>query len=87
MSTLQEEAQTVTGIGAVLSIIGWLVVALSLVLGVWWWIKFAASDLFNIIEGLRISMNAIIGSFTGGLILAGVGHSMKLLAAYTLSRS
>lgn len=82
-----EEAQTVTGIGRVLSIIGWVVVALALVLGVWWWIQFAVSDLFNIIEALRISLNAIIVSFTGGLVLAGVGHTMKLLAAYTVSRS
>ena len=87
MATLVEEAQTVTGIGRVLSIIGWVVVAAALVLGIWWWIQFATSDLFNIIEALRISLNAIIVSFTSGLILAGVGHTMKLFAAYTVSRS
>lgn len=85
--SVQKEAKNVAMVGGALSLIGWVVVAVAAVLGAVLWIQFAAAEAFNIIEAFRISLNAIIASLTGGLLLAGLGSTMKLLAAYTTSRS
>ncbi len=87
MLSVEQEAQSVAKAGGALSIIGWTVVFVTLIMGVVWWIRFASTDVFNILDAFRITLNAIIVSLTGGFILAGLGSSMKLLAAYTTSRS
>jgi len=85
--SVQKEARNVTRVGDALSLIGWVVIVTTAVLGVVLWFQFATAETFNIIEAFRISLNAIITSLTGGLILAGLGSTMKLLAAYTTNQS
>jgi hypothetical protein len=87
MDTIAKEAKTVTLIGKILAIIGEIGVVLVLILGIILWIDLASFEPFNLFEAMRINLNAIIGVFVWTLMLAGFGHVLKLLAAYTVART
>jgi len=85
--SIQEKANDVARVGGALTLIGRVVLVTTAVLGAVLWFEFATAETFNVIEAFRITLNAIIVSLTGGLILTGIGSTMKLLAAYTTSQS
>ena len=87
MASVSQEAKTVTMIGTILSVIGWIGVAVILVLGVILWIDLASFEPFNLFEAMRITINAIVQGFVLTLTLAGIGHVMKLFAAYTEAKA
>ena len=85
--TVAKEAKTVAMIGGIVAIVGWIGVVVVLVLGVVLWIDLAGFEPFNLFEAMRITLNAIVGVFTWTLMLAGLGHVMRLFAAYTLAKT
>ena len=85
--TVARESRTVAMIGMIIAIIGWIGVVTTLVLGVILWIDLASFEPFNLFEAMRITLNAIVGVFTWTLMLAGFGHVMRLLAAYSVART
>ena len=82
-----KEAKTVGMIGQILAVIGWIGVALVLIFGIILWIDLASFEPFNLFEAMRITINAIVEGFVLTLMLAGVGHVLKLFAAYTVAKT
>jgi hypothetical protein len=85
--TVAKEAKTVAMIGGIVAIIGWIGVVVVLVLGVILWIDLAGFEPFNLFEAMRITLNAIVGVFTWTLMLAGLGHVMRLFGAYAVAKT
>jgi hypothetical protein len=84
---LQKDAMRLASIATVFILLGWLAVIYALVAGLFWWIDLAQREAFNWFEALAISASAIGGPIFLALIVAGLGHAMRLFAAYVASRS
>jgi len=52
-----------------------------------WWIDLASRDGFSFLEALGISLNAIGGPIFLALIVAGLGHFVRLFAMDVASRA
>jgi hypothetical protein len=84
---LQRDAARLAGIATVFVIVGWLAVLYALVAGILWWIDLASRANVNFLEAFAISSAAIGGPLFLALIVAGLGHFLRLFAVYVASRS
>ncbi len=84
---LQRDAARLAGIATVFVIVGWLAVLYSLIAGILWWIDLASRNNVNWLEAFAISSAAIGGPLFLALIVAGLGHFLRLFAVYVASRS
>jgi hypothetical protein len=84
---LQRDAARLAGIATVFVIVGWLAVLYALVAGILWWIDLASRNNVNWLEAFAISSAAIGGPLFLALIVAGLGHFLRLFAVYVASRS
>lgn len=81
------EAQRLATIATYFVWVGWIFVIYALVAGVLWWIDLASKEAFNFLESFALSASAIAGPIFIALLVAGVGHTMRLFALYVASKS
>jgi hypothetical protein len=82
---IRSEAQRLTGIGTAFVYVGWFFVIYALVAGLFWWIDLTSRPNFNFLQALGLSLNAIAGPLFLALLVAGLGHFLRLFALYTVS--
>jgi hypothetical protein len=84
---IQKDAQRLATIATIFVWVGWLAVIFALIAGLLWWIDLAGREAFNFIEAFAISSAAVGGPLFLALIVAGLGHFLRLFALYVASRS
>jgi hypothetical protein len=84
---VQKDALRLATIATVFVWVGWLAVIFALIAGVLWWIDLAGRPAFNFIEAFAISSAQIGGPLFLALIVAALGHTLRLFALYVASRN
>jgi hypothetical protein len=84
---LQRDAARLASIATVFVWVGWLSVLYSVIAGILWWIDLAGRAAFNFIEAFAISAAAIGEPLFLALIVASVGHALRLFALYVASKN
>jgi maltodextrin utilization protein YvdJ len=81
------EARRLASVATVFVWVGWFFVIYAIIAGIFWWIDLASREAFNFLEALGISLNAIGGPIFLALIVAGMGHFLRLFALWAASQS
>ncbi len=84
---VRAEARRLASVATFFVWVGWIAVVYAVVAGVLWWLDLASRDGFSILEALGISLNAIGGPIFLALIVAGLGHFVRLFAMDVASRA
>ena len=84
---IQRDAARLATIATVFVWVGWLCVLWSVIAGILWWIDLAGRPTFNFLEAFAISSAAIGGPLFLALIVAALGHALRLFALYVSSKS
>jgi hypothetical protein len=84
---VMKEAQRLASLATVFVWLGWLAIVWALIAGVLWWIDVASKDAFNLLEAFALSSAAIAAPLMLGIIVASLGHALRLFAMYVASRS
>ncbi len=84
---LQRDAARLATIATVFVWVGWLSILYAFIAGVLWWIDLAGRPAFNILEAFAISAAAIGVPLFLALLVAGLGHALRLFALYVASSS
>ena len=79
---LQRDAARLATIATVFVWVGWISILYAFIAGVLWWIDLAGRPAFNIFESFAISAAAIGVPLFLALIVAGLGHALRLFALY-----
>ena len=85
--SLQRDAARLATIATVFVWVGWLSIIYALVAGVLWWIDLAARPAFDFLEAVAISAAAIGVPLFLALIVAALGHALRLFALYVGSKA
>jgi hypothetical protein len=83
---VQKEATRLYSLAAVFVWLGWIGVAVALISLVLYWIDLVGRDNINFIEAFFVSSWAIGAGLFTAIVLAAVGHALRLFAAYALSK-
>jgi len=84
---VRAEARRLASVATFFVWVGWIAVVYAVVAGVLWWIDLASRDGFSILEALGISLNAVCGPIFLALIVAGLGHFVRLFAMDVAGRA
>ena len=84
---LQRDAARLASIATVFVWVGWLAVLYAVIAGVLWWIDLAQRPAFNFLEAFAISAAAIGQPLFLALIVAALGHALRLFALYVAGKS
>jgi hypothetical protein len=84
---VRAEARRLASVATFFVWIGWIAVVYAIVAGVLWWLDLASRDGFSILEALGISLNAVGGPIFLALIVAGLGHFVRLFAMDVAGRA
>ena len=84
---LQRDAARLASIATIFVWVGWLFVLYALLAGLLWWIDLASRAAFNFLEAFAISAAAIGTPLFLALIVAALGHALRLFALYVASKS
>ena len=84
---VRAEARRLASVATFFVWVGWIAVAYAVVAGVLWWVDLASRDGFSILEALGISLNAVGGPIFLALIVAGLGHFVRLFAMDVAGRA
>jgi hypothetical protein len=84
---IRAEARRLATIATVFVWVGWITVVYAIVAGVLWWINLTSTPEFNVLESLGLSLAAIGGPIFLALIVAGMGHFLRLFAMWAASQS
>ena len=84
---LQRDASRLATIATIFVWVGWLAVLWAVIAGILWWIDLAGREAFNFLEAFAISSAAIGGPLFLALIVAGLGHALRLFALYVPGKS
>ena len=84
---LQRDAARLASIATIFVWVGWIAIVYALIAGLFWWIDLASRPAFNFLEALAISAEAIGVPLFLALIVAGLGHALRLFALYVASKS
>ena len=84
---LMKEATRLVSLATVFVWLGWIGVAWALIAGLLWWIDLASKEAFNFLEALALSSAAIGQPLFTAIVLAAVGHALRLFAISTARRS
>jgi len=84
---IQREASRLVGLATVFVWLGWLGIIWALVAGVFWWIDLASKEAFNFIEAFAASSAAIATPLLLAIVVASLGHALRLFAMYIGSKS
>ena len=79
---LRTEARRLATIATIFVWVGWFTVVYAIVAGIIWWIDLASKPEFNVIGALGLSLAAIGGPIFLALIVAGMGHFLRLFAMW-----
>jgi len=84
---VRAEARRLASVATFFVWVGWIAVVYEVVAGVLWWIDLASRDGFSFLEALGISLNAVGGPIFLALIVAGLGHFVRLFAMDVAGRA
>ena len=84
---LQRDAARLASIATIFVWVGWLFVVYALIAGILWWIDLAGRTAFSFLEAFAISAAAIGTPLFLALIVAALGHALRLFALYVASKS
>ncbi len=84
---IQRDAARLATIATVFVWVGWLAVLWAVIAGILWWIDLAGREAFNFLQAFAISSAAIGGPLFLALIVAGLGHALRLFAMYVAGKS
>jgi hypothetical protein len=84
---VRAEARRLASVATFFVWVGWIAVVYAVVAGVLWWIDLASRDGFSFLEALGISLNAVGGPIFLALIVAGLGHFVRLFAMDVAGRA
>jgi hypothetical protein len=84
---VRAEARRLASVATFFVWVGWIAVAYAVIAGVLWWIDLASRDGFSLLEALGISLNAVGGPIFLALIVAGLGHFVRLFAMDVAGRA
>ena len=84
---LYKEATRLVNLASIFVWIGWIGVAFALIAGLIWWIDLASKDAFNFLEALALSSAAVAQPLFTAIVLAAVGHALRLFAIFAASQS
>ena len=84
---LQRDAARLATIATVFVWVGWIAIAYALIAGLFWWIDLWSRPAFNFLEALAVSSAAIGVPLFLALLVAGLGHALRLFALYVASKS
>jgi hypothetical protein len=84
---LQRDAARLATIATVFVWVGWLAIIYALIAGILWWIDLASRASVNFIEAFAVSSAAIGVPLFLALLVAGLGHALRLFALYVASAS
>ena len=79
------EARRLASIATVFVWVGWFFVLYAILAGVFWWIGLTSKEAINWLEALGASLSAIGGPIFLALIVAGMGHFLRLFALWAAS--
>ncbi|MFL5726132.1 MAG: hypothetical protein ACJ76W_02655 [Chloroflexota bacterium] len=81
------EARRLASVATIFVWVGWFVVVYSIIAGVFWWLSLTSAASINWLEALGASLGAIGGPIFLALIVAGMGHFLRLFALWAANRS
>ena len=79
---IRAEARRLASIATVFVWVGWFFVIYAIIAGIFWWIDLTSKPQFNFLQALGISLSAIGGPIFLALIVAGMGHFLRLFALW-----
>jgi hypothetical protein len=79
---IRAEARTLATVATVFVWVGWFFVIYAATAGVFWWIDLASKPNINFLEALGASLSAVGGPIFLALIVAGMGHFLRLFALW-----
>jgi len=84
---IRAEARRLASIATVFVWVGWFFVLYAIIAGVFWWIDLTSKPNINFLQALGASAAAIGGPIFLALIIAGMGHFLRLFAMWAASQS
>ena len=81
---LIQDAKRVATIATVILSVGWAGALLMVIYGVLAWIDFTGRESVGFLEGLVYAINLFAAPFFLSLVVAGIGHALRLFALYTV---
>jgi hypothetical protein len=81
------EARRLAAVATYFVWVGWFFVIYAVIAAIFWFIDLASRPAVNWLESLGISLSAIGGPIFLSLIVAGLGHFLRLFALYAASRA
>jgi hypothetical protein len=76
------EARRLAGVATVFVWVGWFFVIYAIVAGIFWWISLTSTEAFSFLTALGASLSAIGGPIFLALIVAGMGHFLRIFAIW-----
>ena len=84
---IRAEARRLASVATVFVWVGWFFVLYAIIAGIFWWIDLTSKPNINFIQALGASLAAIGGPIFLALIIAGMGHFLRLFAMWAASQS
>jgi hypothetical protein len=84
---IRAEARRLANIATVFVWVGWFFVLYAIVAGAFWWIDLTSKPNINFLQALGASLAAVGGPIFLALIIAGMGHFLRLFAMWAASQS
>ena len=82
---IRAEARRLASVATVFVWVGWFFVLYAILAGVFWWLALVSKEAFNFLEALGLSLSAVDGPIFLALIVAGMGHFLRLFALWAAS--
>jgi len=84
---IRAEARRLASIATVFVWVGWFFVLYAIVAGIFWWIDLTSKPNIDFLQALGASLAAVGGPIFLALIIAGMGHFLRLFAMWAGSQS
>ncbi len=84
---IRAEARRLASVATVFVWVGWFFVFYAIVAGIVWWVDLTSRPGFNVFQALGVSLAAIGGPIFLALIVAGMGHFLRLFALWAARES
>jgi hypothetical protein len=83
---IRAEARRLANVATFFVWVGWLTVIYAIVSGILWWIDLTSSETFDFLQAFGLSLSAIGGPIFLALLVAGMGHFLRLFAMWAGSQ-